>query len=101
MSAVSGNAVTATFGLVNTLCRRRVLQQFVGRAWRTARKFAAAVRAFSIQFFARAARAERALERADVSIVRVAGEIGVAALAVRSELKHVFFPVFSRSLPRS
>src|SRR5262245_10364812 len=88
MSAVSGNGRSTTFGLEDALARRRVLQQFLRGAPRPAHQLAAAVRTASPQRVLRTARAEGALEGADVRRVGVAGEIGVTAFAVRPQLQH-------------
>src|SRR5262245_1257593 len=88
MSAVSGNALTATFRLVQAFGRRRVLEQLLGCTTRSSHQLAATIRATSREPLLCALGAERALERADPRRVGVAGKIGIAALAVRTQFQH-------------
>src|SRR5258707_5954144 len=97
MSAVSGNALTATFRIEHALRRRRILLQLLRRAPRTTHEFAGAVRAPAVQRFGAAACAERAFEGTDEGAVRVSRKIGVAAFAIRPQLQHVSAPL--REIP--
>src|SRR5687768_699774 len=95
ISAVSANAISAACGLEHTLGGGRVLHEFLWWTPWTAHELAAAVRAFARELFRRAARAERAFERADVGRVGVGGQIRVAAFAAGSQLQHLETPMSS------
>src|SRR4029077_8757208 len=65
---------------------------------RPAHEFAAAIRAASLEQAVGAVAAERALERADNGVVRIGGQIPVAAFATRPERKHGRLPARWRVL---
>src|SRR5262245_32645016 len=88
ISAVSGNAFPATLGLEDSFDGRGILAELLQRTRRTTHENATAIRTLAGESFRRAARAERAFERADVRVRRISGQIDVAALAVRSQLEH-------------
>jgi hypothetical protein len=78
----------AAIGFQHPLGGRRTPGELALRADRASDQFAAAVGAHTLQHAGRAAAAEGALERADHGLGGIRRQVPVAALAIRSKLKH-------------
>lgn len=80
--------VPAAAGFQHPFGGRRIPGELALRADRASDHFAAAVGAHTLEHPGSAAAAERALERADHGLCGIRRQIPVAALAIRSKLKH-------------
>src|SRR5712664_2503941 len=85
--------VPAAAGFQHPFAGRWIPGELALRPDRASDQFAAAVGAHTLQHSDRAAAAERALERADHGLGGVRRQVLVAALAIRSKLKHRAPPV--------